>query len=199
MALQDKSTRWQFTAFEEQWVYFNPEVRPDFIAEGGWQMEKSPSTGKLHYQGHLRTNVQVRLSFLIKKFPGVHFEVARDWSALKNYDKKKETRVEGSEPMAWPTDDSTSRVYSSMDNALLVLAENRGDTYSNWQKSLGADVDTAINASQTSEEEVIKQEFWGAVNRIVLKNPQMVQVFARPDVYRVWRWTRQTWIALSEM
>jgi len=89
----DKSSRWQFTAYEDQWALF--EKIPPGIAEWGWQKETCPKTQKLHYQGYLRTTVQVRFSALKKILPGVHLEVAKNWEALLNYCKKIETRVEG--------------------------------------------------------------------------------------------------------
>lgn len=70
------------------------------VAEWGWNHEKCPETSRLHYQGYLRTKQQVRLSQLVKQFPGVHFEQARNWEASKNYSGKVETRVPGTEPVS---------------------------------------------------------------------------------------------------
>lgn len=89
----DKSSRWQFTAYEDQWALF--VSMPPGIAEWGWQKEQCPKTQKLHYQGYLRTPAQVRFSALKKILPGVHLEVAKNWQALVAYCAKIETRVEG--------------------------------------------------------------------------------------------------------
>lgn len=94
----DKSSRWQFTAYAEQWPLF--EAIPPAVAEWGWQKEVCPSTQKEHYQGYLRTPSQVRFSALKKLFPGVHLEVAKNWQALINYCNKEETRVPGSIPVS---------------------------------------------------------------------------------------------------
>lgn len=91
----DKSTRWAFTAYEAQWGLFND--MPPSIAEWGWQKEVCPETGREHYQGYLRTKQQVRLKSLVKDLPGVHFEIARNWSALTNYCRKDETAVSGTQ------------------------------------------------------------------------------------------------------
>ena len=40
---------------------------------------------------------QQRASAVVKILPGVHVEIARDWTALVNYCRKKDTRVEGTE------------------------------------------------------------------------------------------------------
>lgn len=89
----DKSTRWAFTAYEAQWKLFDD--MPPSIAEWGWQKETCPETGRLHYQGYLRTKQQVRLKSLVKDLPGIHFEIARNWDALVNYCRKDETAVSG--------------------------------------------------------------------------------------------------------
>lgn len=91
----DKTTRWAFTAFEEQWGLFRE--MPDIVAEWGYQTEECPKTGKRHYQGYLRTRTQQRFSALKKVLPGVHLEPARNWDALLAYCKKTDTRVEGTQ------------------------------------------------------------------------------------------------------
>jgi len=98
----DKSSRWQFTAYEDQWHLF--ETIPPGIAEWGWQKEMT-KTQRPHYQGYLRTTSQTRMSALIKILPGVHLEVcgkntpekpqSECWKALVQYCKKLDTRVEG--------------------------------------------------------------------------------------------------------
>lgn len=95
-----KTTRWAFTAYESQWHLFKVGCIPASVAEWGWNTEKCPETSRLHYQGYLRTKQQVRLSQLIKIFPGVHLEPARNWEATKNYSGKVETRVPGTEPVS---------------------------------------------------------------------------------------------------
>lgn len=89
--MTEKSSRWQMTVFEEQFKLL--EVMPHMVAEWGWQDEISPTTGKLHKQGYIRTTQQMRFAAMRKVFPGVHLEVARDWNKLLNYCKKKDTAV----------------------------------------------------------------------------------------------------------
>lgn len=95
-----RSSRWEFTAYENQWHLFREGKMPPNLAEWGWNPEKCPTTGRNHYQGYLRTKQQVRRSALVDQFPGVHFEVARNWQALKNYSSKEDTRIPGTEPVA---------------------------------------------------------------------------------------------------
>lgn len=95
-----KTSRWAFTAYEGQFGFFREGNIPANCAEWGWNTEKCPDTGRIHYQGYLRTKQQCRLSALQKQFPGVHFEPARNWAAVKNYSGKVETRVPGTEPVS---------------------------------------------------------------------------------------------------
>jgi len=88
-----RSSRWQFTAYEAQWNLFQGTL-PAIVAEVGWQTEKCPETGRLHYQGYIRTTNQQRFSALKKAYPGVHLEVARNWDALVAYCKKTDTAIE---------------------------------------------------------------------------------------------------------
>lgn len=88
----DKTSRWQFTAYEEQYGLVDDMSKSSTVAEYGYQPEICPETGRKHRQGYLRTKNQVRFSALRKEFPGIHFEVAKNWAALINYCKKEETR-----------------------------------------------------------------------------------------------------------
>lgn len=100
-----KSTRWGFTAYEQQWHLF--EKIPPGIAEWGWQTEICPDTKTPHYQGYIRTSQQQRRSWLSRILPGVHLNVCgyktpnKDpkecWLALIQYCKKKDTSVAGTQ------------------------------------------------------------------------------------------------------
>lgn len=88
----DKSTRWQFTMFEPQYPLLDVMKSSDLIAEWGCQDEICPETHRRHKQGYFRTVRQVRFHALTIAFPGIHIEAAKNWNALVNYCKKKETR-----------------------------------------------------------------------------------------------------------
>jgi len=93
----DKSSRWSFTAYEEQYGLFN--TMPPGIAEWGWNAEICPETNRPHRQGYLRLQSQQRFAWLKKILPGVHIEVAKNWDALVNYCKKEDTRAPGTIPV----------------------------------------------------------------------------------------------------
>ena len=95
--MSDKSSRWAFTAYEEQFSCFEGDPPPG-VAEWGWNTEICPKTNRTHYQGYLRLAQQQRFAWVRKIFPGVHVEIARDWNALLMYCKKDDTRAPGTEP-----------------------------------------------------------------------------------------------------
>ena len=115
--MTDKSTRWQFTAYEEQWRLF--QAMPPAVAEWGWNTEICPKTNRKHYQGYFLLRTQHRFAAVKKLFPGVHVEIAKDWNALKEYCKKADTRAPGTEPVVAYNDIPT--VYSYSDEVLARL------------------------------------------------------------------------------
>jgi len=91
-----KSSRWGFTAYEGQWHLFTGVLNP-LIAEIGWQTEICPDTQREHYQGFIRFIRQLRFKQAKDIYPGVHLGVARNWPALVNYCKKKDTAIPGTQ------------------------------------------------------------------------------------------------------
>lgn len=172
-----KTTRWAFTAFESQWPLFTSI--PSIVAEWGWQTEKAPDTGNLHYQGYIRTSRQVRMSQLRKALPGVHLELARNWSALQNYCKKSETAVPGTQVnMVNPARAMT------MAQALIRIASHKFEI----EHEKGTD----------KYNDAVKLEYWYAVNEILRDDPDAVGVFTQPQYERAWIKTRETWIEKFE-
>nr|WAE42249.1 MAG: replication associated protein [Cressdnaviricota sp.] len=92
----------------------------------GWklsgQIERCPTTGRLHHQGMLITK-QNRFSAVKNVFPVSHIEVARDPKALATYTKKEESRVE-----SVPTYQGCT-VFSLQTKVLLRWDDTRFDEY----------------------------------------------------------------------
>jgi len=88
---KDRETKWSLTVQEGQWHLL--DVMPEIVAEWGWQEEIAPTTGSKHRQCYVRTKRQVRFAQMKKTFPGVHIEMALEWSKLVNYCKKTDTAV----------------------------------------------------------------------------------------------------------
>lgn len=108
--MSDKSSRWQFTAYEEQFTLF--KLMPPGVAEWGWNTEICPKTNRTHYQGYLRLQQQQRFAWLRKILPGVHVEIAKNWTALVQYCQKDDTRAPGTEPVHHTNDIPTQFSYA---------------------------------------------------------------------------------------
>jgi len=99
-----RATCWSITqqidSEEEGRVFMAQQTPPGWRLTG--QIEKAPTTGKLHLQLLLKTP-QVRFSAVKKQFSQAHIEVARDEWALTKYVEKEESRVRSVEHTATPT------------------------------------------------------------------------------------------------
>jgi len=178
----DKTTRWAFTAYENQWHLF--ELMNDKIAEWGWQLEICPKTQNKHYQGYMRTKTQQRTKTMRELFPGVHLEVARDWNALMQYCKKPETAVEGTQ-VRQTNPSQPMTMAQALTKLALHIPFKRAV---NWLES--------TNPIKENEEQ-IKHEFWTAVREILRGDPNSVGLWTQPQYFRAWQHTREVWIDLA--
>jgi len=174
----DKTSRWAFTAFEEEWPLF--KNMNEVIAEWGWQTEVCPKTQKPHYQGYLRTKRQVRFAQLKKILPGVHIESAKNWDALVNYCKKTDSAQEGSQVHQVSTTKAMTMAVAL--TKLATFADNDPPTdycEPEWEKRY---------------ERYIKVEYWKAVRKILTEDPDEVGLWTQPQYMRAWENTRSVWI-----
>jgi len=180
----DKTSRWAFTAYEEQWPLFNTTVLPEIVAELGWQTEKCPDTQREHYQGFLRTTRQVRFAQLKKIFPKVHLEPARNWDALVKYCKKTDTAIPGTQVYQ-----ENKKEYLTMAQALTKLAAHR--PYVDSSRFLEMD-EKQIEAFQ-------KKYYWDCVQNILKTSPDEIGLYSQPQYERAFRNTKQIWIDLADL
>lgn len=87
--MTDRSNCWSITIFDES--YSTATLPSGWVMKG--QIEICPKTEKQHYQGMLNTP-QVRFSAVKKVFPLAHIEKARKPTALAQYVKKEDTRLQ---------------------------------------------------------------------------------------------------------
>jgi len=159
---------------------------PPSIAEWGWQDEVAPDTGRKHRQGYFRTFRQMRFSQITKILPGIHIEVARNWQALLNYCKKKETRdengtvvnvVNANKPM-------------TMGDALTALAKHANV---NINKPI---TDPATGLISYAGDKEYKAEYWMCVREYLTEtdNANGIGLFTNNQMVSAWVNTRMYWI-----
>lgn len=181
--MADKSTRWQFTAYEAQYDSVDA-VDKTVVAEIGWQDEVCPSTGRKHRQGFVRTHRQVRFSQLAKLLPGVHIEVARDWLALVNYCKKSATRdVSGSQIHKDFSKFAPPRLHDILNELADLLVEE-----GQWaNKDRQTDRQTLVNEDPSTQ-------YWRLTTQILYRKPELIGILGQPLPQNAWKHTRSVWI-----
>lgn len=179
MESSDKTTRWAFTAYEDQWHLF--ETAPPLVAEWGWQIETCPSTNRKHYQGYLRTTRQVRWKQVSNMFPSVHIEPAKNWQALVNYCKKTDTAVDGTQQHQ-----TFQGKQMSMAQALTRLARYRPT------------IDNSRCETDDDFNRLYKREFEIAVRAIVREEENLIALYTQPQYLRAYVMCRDVWIEKAE-
>jgi len=159
------------TVYEGQYSLL--EKIPESVKAWGWQDEICPNTGKPHRQGYLQTFRQVRRSALTKLFPGIHFEVSRDWNKLLNYCRKDESK-----------DPTGSRVHKENLNLPMSMADSL----------------TALGKYAEPNAVDYKVDYWSCVNKYLrdTNNAQSIGLFTNAQMLSAWTHTRQYWILRSQ-
>jgi len=178
----DKSTYWGFTAYEGQWYLF--DTMNDKIREWGWQQEVCPETQRLHYQGYVAMKGQTRFSTMKQIFPGIHFLIPKHWEKWKNYCRKIESAVPGTQ-VAQTNPSQPMTMAQALTKLALHIPFKRAV---NWLES--------TNPIKENEEQ-IKHEFWTAVREILRGDPNSVGLWTQPQYFRAWQHTREVWIDLA--
>jgi len=82
-----------FTSFKDAPPAWEPEIMEYLV----FQQERSPETGRLHWQGYMELKYQLRVKTLMEKcvyYSSVHFEKRRGSAlAARNYCMKDESRI----------------------------------------------------------------------------------------------------------
>lgn len=168
----EKSTRWAFTAYEQQFPLFSS--KPELVRFWKWNHEVCPQTQRQHYQGAIQTTRQVRFKQIQKLFPGVHFEIPRNWPALLLYCQKSDTQVEGGNH----NHADVPRVTLTMDQALVKVAQYR---------------DTEVRCSSEELAEIDKwkgRQYDSSVSSILTEEPTLVGLYAQPIFRNAWiKWS----------
>lgn len=91
---ESAAINWCFTAFDLTEIQFNEDEMQYLV----YQKEKSPQTGKEHYQGFVQLKTKKRLAGVKQLFPdkAAHYEKTRGTAKqAAEYCKKEESRVDG--------------------------------------------------------------------------------------------------------
>lgn len=189
-----KSTRWSLTVQYDPVYYADmdafiaaPKSMPawnEIIAELGWQDEIAPTTGQHHRQGYLRTVRQVRLSQLKKIMPTAHFEVAKDWLALKAYCSKTDTRDPSGNIVKF-TQPNKLGVSQLLIKLAHVLLEHGHTDHTDHESTLYRFCDNAT------------KQYWTLASFLIEEDPELAGFLGQPMPQNLWKNCRATWIKLA--
>jgi len=181
--MADKTTRWAFTAYENQYAIID-DLDKSVVAEVGYQDEVCPETGRKHRQGFIRTHRQVRFSQMRRLMPGVHIEVARNWDALLAYCRKKETRdVSGSQVHR----DFSKFAPPRLHQILELMAGYAVMDHRVANKNRQTDRQTLVALDPM-------EQYWIIVPALLRDSPELIGILAQPLPQNAWKHTRMFWI-----
>jgi hypothetical protein len=147
---------------------------PSFVKRFDGQDEVG-ADGTLHIQGALNT-AQVRFRAVKDWLTRAHIEAARDKSALLKYVQKSPTAVGG-------TFRSENREYLTMEKALQKLVMY-------WEPL----DERRCEVLKCDYVKISTEEYWLAVNDLLLEDSTLVQLFTNPQMLRAWIHTKNVWL-----
>lgn len=166
MSADTKYQRWAFTAYEEQ--YDMLEDSSSLFKEIAWQDEICPSTAKKHRQGYLVTQTPMRFSAVRKLIPGIHLEPAKNFTALKKYCAKEETR----DPSGSHVQLTHPPTHVTVDRFLDMLADLSPPEYP----------------------ECRTKHYWQLVNVLLPSRPELASLAMQPGPRLLWEKTFWVWM-----
>lgn len=190
-----KSTRWAFTLHYDPEEYATldmfvqkPSTVPawkDLIAEIGWQDEIAPTTGQQHRQGYIRTVRQCRLTQMKKIMDSAHFEIARDWLALKQYCNKADTRDPSGNVVKF-TQPNRYGISQLLIKFASTLIEYGHTDHDDFKSTLYRACDDAA------------KQYWTLAAFLLEEDPELAGLIGQPMPQNLWKNCRSTWIKLAE-
>jgi len=178
---QDKYTHWAFTAFDAHEIELLDVSGnlPKFVKTVYGGPEICKATGRRHFQGHIHCRSPQRFAAIKKWLPLAHIEPARDPHASIQYALKKDTADGEKKSQVNPSPYLTDRM--AMEK--LVEKCNQFCECKFWE---------------TSEKQTLciiddKEDYWHRVRSILRTEPDLCGLYAKPDLYRLWKNTKSVW------
>ena len=177
----DKATNWAVTAYGEDILTIEDASGfPAFVKKVFGGREVCPTTQREHFQGHIQCFTQQRMSAIKKWLPRAHLEVARNVQASIAYSLKADTssgeKKETVNQKPFVTDRlAMEKLVATCGAKCECLWYPKGDE----------------ERCFTDE----KEDYWHRVRAILLDEPDLCGLYAKPDLYRLWKNTKSVWIA----
>uniref|UniRef100_UPI004047EF96 hypothetical protein n=1 Tax=Polynucleobacter sp. TaxID=2029855 RepID=UPI004047EF96 len=185
---QDKYTHWAFTAFDpiEMGKVDASGNYPQFVKTIYGGREICKTSGREHWQGHVHCRAPQRFAAIKKWLPTAHIEPARDIHASIQYALKDDTSAGDKKAMVNPTPYVTDRV--AMEKLVAVCGRSCECVY------VGRDDIKEIRKDLLCHLDE-KEDYWHRVRAILMDEPDLCGMYAKPDLFRLWKNTKSVWIA----
>lgn len=163
-----KYSVWSITAYNQEATDLDLMLKkeldlPDIVRQVWGGLEECPTTGKIHFQGMLKTP-SIYMTKLKAIFPTAHLEPAKDKNALEQYVMKEETAVGVKSSVV-------NDQYVSSKDALLLMAKK---VFQCTQLYLKVEGDHKTRA------------YVMVSRKVVYDNIALGTLYARPDIRRAW-------------
>lgn len=163
-----RSTWWLLTAYSENLEKIEKAIQtkefPEWIANIYGGLEIGEQTARQHHQIALQCVGQMRGKKIMEWLPGVHFECAVDWEAVKQYCLKLETAIG---PKVSVSNDKAIEFMSCQKIHELLAAQLPDTGY---------------------------PDYWARVNKIIELKPYLIGVLQNPALKASWNGTWHTWV-----
>jgi len=177
-----KATHWKSAIFDVESNWLQLDKLPDFVKVVYKQQESCPTTGKLHWQIHVQCHRQVRRTQLSEWIKHTKWMSCIGNLSIANsikYCSKVESAVPGT------YNETTNDKYLSVQQILEMLAS---EVSSDIPLSFPDEWNTQEYSLQFDELSR-QRSFDFLTNKIIHKNPAMVNKFINPTLPRMWeRW-----------
>lgn len=191
-ASQTKSTWWSITEFQPEYqeLLADGSRYASFVKAVYGGLEKCPDTGRIHYQGAIQCNRNVRFSQVKQWLPKAHIQPVKvSAEKLKEYVMKAETAVGEKKAII------NENQYFSINDVCLMLAEfDKGIIIDAWItntfQNTKQNYDDAVKYANNENDKA----FWYCVNEVLVDNPKLAGSLMNPALVRFYRKTRGTWL-----
>jgi len=189
----DKATNWAVTAYGEDILRLeDASGYPAYVKKVHGGREVCPTTNREHFQGHIQCAAQQRLSALKKWLPTAHLEVARNVQASIQYSLKSDTASGEKKTVTNPTPFVTNRM--AMEKLVAKCSQLCACTYLNTPPQRP---DGSLWMVECHIDD--KEDYWHRVRAILLDEPDLCGMYAKPDLYRLWCHTKSVWFKRKQL
>jgi len=168
----DRSNNFAITVFNNNEIQQLEDVAtyPAYVKKVFGGREVCPETRREHFQGHIQCRTQQRFSAIKKWLPTAHIEVARNFTASIAYALKSDT-AKGEK-----TTTVNNKPFVTDRMAMEKLVDVSGASFENP-----------------------KHDYWERVRHILMDEPDLCGLYAKPDLYRLWSNTKSVWIERKKL